>query len=43
MKPTFSTLLVILLFKWSGAQDLPLDKLDEAIAVYTSKVEDAAL
>jgi predicted Zn-dependent protease len=43
MKPTFSTLLVILLFKWSGAQELPLDKLDEAIAVYTSKVEDAAL
>ena len=43
MKPTLSTLLVILLFKWSGAQELPLDKLDEAIAVYTSKVEDAAL
>ena len=43
MKPTFSTLLVILLFKWSGAQELPLDKLDEAIAAYTSKVEDAAL
>ncbi|PRX54961.1 M48 family metallopeptidase [Flagellimonas meridianipacifica] len=43
MKPTFSTLLFILLFKWSGAQELPLDKLDEAIAVYTSKVEDAAL
>ena len=43
MKPTLSTLLVILLFKWSGAQELPLDKLDEAIAVYPSKVEDAAL
>ena len=43
MKPTLFTLLFILPFKWSGAQELPLDKLDEAIAVYTSKVEDVTL
>ncbi|MEA1787267.1 M48 family metallopeptidase [Arenibacter sp. GZD96] len=43
MKLTLFTLLFVLIFKWTSAQEIPLNKLDQAIAVYTSKVEDATL